>query len=98
MNITNVSQAILLDKWIIVFCLVLSGGTTIICLWLLRRRAHTNAARETYRAQDPTPSSRRGARLRQVYFPNDDSGKGGPSPDIDIIAIHGLDTHSSDTW
>jgi hypothetical protein len=33
-----------------------------------------------------------------VYPTNDDREEGGPYPDVDIIAIHGLDTNSLDTW
>ena len=43
-----------------------------------------------------TPSPQR-ANLRQVY-PTKDYPEEGPGPDIDIIAIHGLDTNSPDTW
>ena len=77
------------------------------CLWLLRTLAHANAAprsrlegssRQTHRAQDPTRSPQRGAHLRQVYPTKDDPEEDGPGPDIDIIAIHGLDTNSEKTW
>lgn len=95
MNVANASQAIFLDKWSTVFCLVLAGGTIIAGLWLRRTPAHANAA---HRAQDPTPSSQRGPRLLQVYPTKDDPEEGGPYPDVDIIAIHGLDTNSPDTW
>ncbi|KAF1950992.1 hypothetical protein CC80DRAFT_425498 [Byssothecium circinans] len=107
MNVTNVSQAISLAKWTIVFYLILTGGTIVASLWLLWTLAHADAARQrrperslpqTHRAQDPTPSARRGPYLRQVHPTNDDLGEGAPSSDIDIIAIHGLDTNSPDTW
>ena len=77
------------------------------CLWLLRTLAHANAApqsrlecssRQTHRAQDPTRSPQRGAHLRQVYPTKEDPEEDGPGPDIDIIAIHGLDTNSEKTW
>jgi len=42
---------------------------------------------------DPRQSPRQGACLRQVHPEN-----GGTDTDIDIIAIHGLDTKSPDTW
>ena len=43
------------------------------------------SSRQTHRAQ---------AHLRQVYPPTNV----GPSTDIDIIAIHGLDTNAEKTW
>ena len=51
------------------------------------------SSRQTHRAQDLTRSPQRGAHLRQVYPTTDD----GPSTDIDIIAIHGLDTNAEKT-
>jgi hypothetical protein len=95
MNLANVSKAIFSAKWTIIFSLVLTGGTIITGLWLLRTLAYANAAR---RAQDPTPSPQRGPHLRQVYPTKDDAEEDGPGPDIDIIALHGLDTNSPDTW
>ncbi|ERF73784.1 hypothetical protein EPUS_09250 [Endocarpon pusillum Z07020] len=107
MTLANVSQAIFSAKWTIVFYLVLAGGTIVTCLWLLRTLAHADASRQrrpecssrqTRRAQDPTLSSRRGPGLCQVYPTEDDPKGDGPGPDIDIIAIHGLDTNSEKTW
>ncbi|KAH7111296.1 hypothetical protein B0J11DRAFT_194475 [Dendryphion nanum] len=98
MTLTNTSQTIPLAKKTIVSYLVLTGGTIIASLWLLRTLAHANAARQTHRRQDPTPSSQRGAHLRQVYPTKDDPEEDGAGPDIDIIAIHGLDTNSEKTW
>lgn len=79
----------------------------VACLYLLRTLAHAGAARQrlperilrqTHQAQDSTSSLRRGPCLRQVYPTNDDPRKGEHYPDIDVIAIHGLDTNSPDTW
>lgn len=107
MDLANVSQASFLAKWTIVFYLVLTGGTILTCLWFLRTHTHADAAperrpqrspRQTHRAQEPTPSRQQGARLQQVYPTDDGPGEGGPGPDVDIIAIHGLDTNSPDTW
>ncbi|KAI9764403.1 MAG: hypothetical protein M1839_005897, partial [Geoglossum umbratile] len=61
-------------------------------------QAHANAARQRHCAQDPTPSPQRRAHLRQVYPTKDGPVEDGPSLDIDIIAIHGLDTNSEKTW
>ncbi|KAK0648836.1 hypothetical protein B0T16DRAFT_371477 [Cercophora newfieldiana] len=88
MDLANVSQAIFSAKWAVVFYLVLTGGTILTCLWLLRTR----------RAQDPILSPQQGPRLQQVYPTKDDPEEGRPGPDIDIIAIHGLDTNSPGTW
>jgi hypothetical protein len=106
MTLASVSQAILLANWTVVFYLVLIGGTIAACLWLSRTLAHANAERQrrpehsprqTHRAQHATLSSRRG--LRQVYPTSDGTEKDDePGPDIDIIAIHGLDTNSEKTW
>lgn len=103
MNLANVGQAVSLPGQTIVFYLILAGVTAITCLWLLRTLEYSKSAserrsRRKHHARDPTPSPRRGAHLRQVYPTKDDHKKDGPSPDIDIIAIHGLDTNSEKTW
>ncbi|KAK1688664.1 peptidase C14, partial [Colletotrichum godetiae] len=43
-----------------------------------------------------TNTQQRGVQLRQVNLPAD--GNGEPEGGIDIIAVHGLDTRSPDTW
>ncbi|KAI1424772.1 ARM repeat-containing protein [Xylaria sp. FL1777] len=72
---------------------LLTGGTIALYL-LLRRITHSRPA-SALADSPPQPSSRaRGVRLCQVY----------PSPgseattDVDVIAIHGLDTDSPRTW
>ncbi|RYP25792.1 hypothetical protein DL768_011824 [Monosporascus sp. mg162] len=109
MNLANAGQAVSLAEWRTVFYLILAG-TIITCPWLLRTLrtlAHADAApqrrpersaRQTHSAHDPTPSFQRGAHLRQVYPTKDEPEDDGPGPDIDIIAIHGLDTNSEKTW
>jgi hypothetical protein len=57
-----------------------------------------NAARQRRPEGNPTPSSQRELRLRQIYPAIDDPVKAEYYPDIDIIAIHGLDTNSLYTW
>jgi len=94
MNLANGNQAIFLAKWTTVFYVALAGGSVIACLWLLRTTTHANAAR---RVQDPT-RPQRGPHIRQVYPTEGSPKEVGPGPDIDIIAIHGLDTNSPDTW
>ncbi|KAF2627087.1 hypothetical protein BU25DRAFT_368771, partial [Macroventuria anomochaeta] len=90
-----------------VFHLVLTAGIIISCLWLVRTLAPANAApqcrpegssRQTHRGQNPIPSTQRGAHLHQVYPTKGGPEEDGPDPDVDIIAIHGLDTDSEKTW
>jgi hypothetical protein len=66
----------------------------------LRFRSGTqaNAARQRRPEGNLTPSSQGELRLRQVYPAIDDPVEAEYYPDIDIIAIHGLDTNSPDTW
>lgn len=80
----------------------LAGGTIIVYLWLRSRLAHPRPAarpraehslRRKCHAQDLIQSPRRGVYLSQVYPENDET-----ETDVDIIAIHGLDTKSPDTW
>ena len=106
MALANISQATFSATWTILFYLVLAGGTIVICLWLLHMLAHADAARQrqtecssrqAHRIQGPAPSSRRGPGLRQVYPTGAAIKEDGLGPDIDIIAIHGLDTNSPDT-
>jgi hypothetical protein len=94
MNLANLSETNFLAKWTVAFYLILTGGTVITGLWLLRIRAHTNKA---HHVQNPTLPAKCGARLHQIY-PKEDDCEDGPGSDIDIIAIHGLDTNSEKTW
>src|SRR5947209_3040401 len=83
--------------------IILAGGSVVFYL-LLRRLARSQPASRLQAKHgssdgrpdpDPTQSARptRGVRLHQVHpSPN------GSKTDIDIIAIHGLDTKSPDTW
>jgi hypothetical protein len=66
----------------------------------LRFRSGTqaNAARQRRPEGNLTPSSQGELRLRQVYPAIDDPVEAEYYPDIDIVAIHGLDTNSPDTW
>jgi hypothetical protein len=84
--------------------LFLTGGTVVVYLWLRSRLEHgrpvagsqfENSMHLECQAHDPTLSQRRGVRLRQIY-PDDRTDTS--DTDIDIIAIHGLDTKSPDTW
>lgn len=94
MTAANISQAISSAEWRSVFCFVLTGVTVITCL-LLRTLAHANAAQ---RVQHPAPAQQRGPHLRQVYPAKDGTEEDGSGSDVDIIAIHGLDTDSEKTW
>ncbi|KAK4116059.1 hypothetical protein N656DRAFT_841570 [Canariomyces notabilis] len=94
MNSVRVGQAIFLV------------GGTIALYVLLRRLAHSRSASSTParygsrhegRLSDSPPQSpqrTKGVTLCQVYPPPDS----GTKTDVDIIAIHGLDTKSPDTW
>lgn len=85
--------------------ILLAGGTIALYL-LLRRLVHSQSAsahqarrgsrQECLALDDPTQSipKTQGVRLHQVY----PSPKSETTTDIDIIAIHGLDTDSSHTW
>jgi hypothetical protein len=86
----------------IAMCLFLAGGTLVVSLWLRSRLTQAGPAarpraehsqRQTCPAQDPIQSPRRGVCLSQVYPENNET-----ETDVDIIAIHGLDTRSPDTW
>ncbi|KAK3944508.1 hypothetical protein QBC46DRAFT_337545 [Diplogelasinospora grovesii] len=59
-------------------------------------RAGRGSRQECPAPEGPTQSPRqiRGVRLKQVYPPPEDETE----TDVDIIAIHGLDTKSPDTW
>lgn len=94
MNSVRVGQVILL-----------AGGTIGLYL-LLRRAAHSRSASSPVVQSDsdtecpspdsstPSPRQTKGANLCQVY----PDPKNETTTDIDIIAIHGLDTRSPDTW
>lgn len=91
MALFNISRAIPLPKWTTIFYAALTGGSVVVCLSLLRTLAHTNAIAAPHRRQ-------RGGRLHQVYPLEGQPEEGSLSSDIDIIAIHGLDTNSEKTW
>ncbi|KAL6406466.1 nacht nucleoside triphosphatase [Ilyonectria robusta] len=71
---------------------LLVGG---ICTCLLFRPTARPkpASSPAARASDPTPSTQQGVYLTRVHPDRDEA-----DTDIDIIAIHGLDTTSRDTW
>jgi hypothetical protein len=93
MDSTKVGQIIILAGW------------TIALYLLLRRLAYSQQASRLQvkhgssdgrPAPDPTQSAQltRGVCLRQVHpSPNNET-----KTDVDIIALHGLDTKSPDTW
>lgn len=88
--------------WTIVSYLLLAGGTVAVSLWLRSRLTRTRPVaipqaehdqRQKDHAPDPTQSPRRGVSICQVYPTKDKT-----ETDVDIIAIHGLDAKSPDTW
>ncbi|KAH6999382.1 hypothetical protein EDB80DRAFT_650193 [Ilyonectria destructans] len=70
----------------------LTHRTTLLCL-LAGAICTCLLFRPTARLKPATPPTQRGVHLRQVQLNRDDA-----DTDIDIIAIHGLDTTSRDTW
>ncbi|KAH8714733.1 nacht nucleoside triphosphatase [Ilyonectria robusta] len=71
--------------WTTLLCLLAGAICTILLSRLLFR--------PTARLKPATPVTQRGVHLVQVKLNRDDA-----DTDIDIIAIHGLDTTSRDTW
>ena len=91
MKSVNIAQAILV-----------AGGTIAVYLWLRNRFTHSQSAKpipaerrplKGTPVQDGPAQQMQGVRLSQVYAP-----KNKTKTDVDIIAIHGLDTKSPDTW
>ncbi|PMB65161.1 Protein NLRC3 [Beauveria bassiana] len=76
--------------WITLLCF-LAG--TIILLWLRRAPCSKPAASTADDGPDPSPPTHKGVQLVEVTC-----GRNEANTDIDIIAIHGLDTTSRDTW
>ncbi|KAK4642940.1 hypothetical protein QC761_0062650 [Podospora bellae-mahoneyi] len=88
----NLSQSTSLPGWTTVLCLLV--GATAACLWFhFPLTRSTRALSSVKPTSDSTRSARPGISLRQV---NPDKNEA--NTDIDIIAIHGLDTKSPDTW
>ncbi|KAF1345021.1 hypothetical protein EJ07DRAFT_146534 [Lizonia empirigonia] len=104
MDLINAGQTISSNAESIALYLVLTAGTAIACLCLFRAFVHADAGRQQrpertlQHARETTSSSQGTRRLHQVFPANDGLKKSGPGSDIDIIAIHGLDTNSLDTW
>ncbi|KAF1365074.1 hypothetical protein EJ07DRAFT_97345 [Lizonia empirigonia] len=104
MDLINAGQTIFSNAESIALYLVLTAGTAIACLCLFRAFVHADAGRQQrpertlQHARETTSSSQGTRRLHQVFPANDGLKKSGPGSDIDIIAIHGLDTNSLDTW
>ncbi|KAF7502799.1 hypothetical protein GJ744_005036 [Endocarpon pusillum] len=91
MDSVNLSQDMSPTQWATILC-VLAGA---ICSYLLfyPSACPKPALSPAEHTLDPTPSAQAGVRLIQVKLDRDDA-----DTDIDIIAIHGLDTTSRDTW
>ena len=92
MDSANFGQGISLPGWTTVLCLLM--GAAAACLWLrfpFPRSKHTLSSPKPTSCAAPSPS--RGVHLRQV-----NPAKIEADTDIDIIAIHGLDTKSPGTW
>ncbi|KAK0636034.1 hypothetical protein B0T17DRAFT_483507 [Bombardia bombarda] len=77
-----------MSSFTVAYTVLIGGG--IIALYVLARKiAQPRPASRTEDAQQP-----RGVRLLQVYPTTGEDAE----TDVDIIAIHGLDTKSPDTW
>ncbi|KAJ6784046.1 hypothetical protein PWT90_00333 [Aphanocladium album] len=76
--------------WTNGFCLL--GGMICVFIWLSHTRRPTLAT-STANTPDPSPPTRKGVYLEEVTC-----NRAEVDTDIDIIAIHGLDTSSRDTW
>lgn len=86
----DVHEGISLAVWTTVLCFFVCATTA--WLWLYAPAGSGTAPSSPAKpASDSTRSTQRGVHLNQV---NEDNG----DTDIDIIAIHGLDTKSPDTW
>ncbi|KAF7545220.1 hypothetical protein G7Z17_g9344 [Cylindrodendrum hubeiense] len=87
----------------IIPAILLAGGTAGFYIWLRSRLPHTTSQRpreQSLPQETPTQvptlpvEQKRGVYLCPVPIPNGDESE----TDVDIIAIHGLDTKSPDTW
>lgn len=89
----NLSQAMHLIGWTTALCLL--AGAIASGLWFYPTFARSKPApsSQTGDSSGPARSTRQDVRLCQV---NPDKNE--TDTDIDIIAIHGLDTKSPDTW
>lgn len=85
----SVSQGMSLAGWATVLCLLV--GAAAIWLWVYPAPPAPSSPAGS--DSEPERSTRQGVSLRQV---NPDKKE--TDTDIDIIAIHGLDTKSPDTW
>ncbi|KAK7428296.1 hypothetical protein QQZ08_005193 [Neonectria magnoliae] len=80
--------------------ILMAGGTIAFYLWLRSRLTHPQStsqrAQEIPACEGPTlpAGQKRGVSLCQVHFPSGNETETG----VDIIAIHGLDTKSPETW
>lgn len=90
MTAAAILQGISLPVRTSVLCL-----TVIACLWCLSKATRLNKQSSNPSGQSPIGSQRRtqGVRLSLVHNSDPEA-----KADVDIIAIHGLDTISPDTW
>ncbi|KAI6777684.1 nacht nucleoside triphosphatase [Emericellopsis cladophorae] len=84
------SQDVFLAGWTFAVCLL--AGAIVACLWFCPTAAHSEHA-PSFPASEGWTRATRGVRLTQVNPDKTDT-----ATDIDIIAVHGLDTRSPDTW
>jgi hypothetical protein len=87
----NPSQDMSPTQWAILLSLLIGAICAFPFFHPTARCKPTSAQAE--HTSDLTPSAQRGVYLQEVQLNRDDA-----DTDIDIIAIHGLDTTSRDTW
>ncbi|KFY29438.1 hypothetical protein V491_00030 [Pseudogymnoascus sp. VKM F-3775] len=93
----NFNQDISFAGWIAALCLLVT--VVVPCLWICPEPAYSEPAPSSPVGPTPdsTQSTRQGVHLCQVY-PKKGTEEDTKCTDVDIIAIHGLDTKSPETW
>ncbi|KAI6777885.1 uncharacterized protein J7T54_000023 [Emericellopsis cladophorae] len=86
----SLCQDMSLAGWTSTLCLL--AAAIAACLWFCPTAAHSEHALSSPASKGSTQATR-GVRLSQVSPDKTDT-----ATDIDIIAVHGLDTKSPDTW
>lgn len=87
----NTSQIMSSTQWTILFCLL--SGVFCACLMFPPAARSKHLSSPVAHTSDRQSLTQRGVELTQVKLDRNDK-----DTDIDIIAIHGLDTRSPDTW
>ncbi|KAL8303425.1 hypothetical protein RB600_007056 [Gaeumannomyces tritici] len=94
MDPVSVGQVISVPGWAIAISLLLAGVTIIVYLGLSARLARSTPASAPHQHQALEATTQPSQQCLSQINPD----KSEMDTDIDIIAIHGLDTKSPDTW